>query len=460
MICLIKKKKTDCGRSLAFAGYGFLTGCIFLLGLLCLILPVAAETYTTVPVASFTASPASGTAPLTVTFTDVSANATSWSWSFGDGNTSTTENPSWTYTSVGTYTATLTSTNSFGSNSTTKTITVKSAVTTPVSSFSASATSGTAPLTVTFTDTSTNSPTSWSWIFGDGNTSTSESPSWTYTSAGTYTVYLTAGNSAGQSTSYKVITVSSATTTPVSSFTSNATSGVLPFAVQFNDTSTNTPTSWSWVFGDGYTSTTENPVHTYTSAGTYTVYLTAANSAGSSVTYVSDYITVTANATPVASFSSNVSSGTVPFAVQFNDTSTNTPTSWYWEFGDGYVSSVENPVHTYSVSGVYTVTFTATNGEGSNVTTEEDYITASSAAISSTYVATPLPTSAVTPLFTAAPTYAITTSATTTSSVDDWLAKQNAIITTATTKKAPGYDFPVALAGFAVVAGIVVFRRQ
>ena len=452
-----KKKNSDHGRFPVIAGYGHLTGCLLLLGLFCLVLPAAADTYSTAPIAAFSASQTSGTAPLTVTFTDASTNATSWSWSFGDGNTSTTESPSWTYTSAGTYTATLTAINSVGSTSTTKTITVKTAVTTPVSSFSASATSGTVPLTVTFTDTSSYSPTSWSWIFGDGNTSTSENPSWTYASAGTYTVYLTAGNSAGQSASYKVITVSAATTTPVAGFTANVTSGVLPLAVQFNDTSTNTPTSWSWVFGDGYTSTTENPVHTYSSAGTYTVYLTTTNSAGSNVTCVSDYITVTANATPVAGFTANVTSGTVPFAVQFNDTSTNTPTSWYWEFGDGYVSSVENPVHTYTVSGVYTVTFTATNGQGSNITTEEDYITASSAAVTSTYVATPLPTTAV---FTTVPTYAITASVTTASSVDDWLARQNALVTTTTTKKSPGYDVPVALTGLTVVAGIALFRRR
>ena len=453
-----KKKKPGCGRLSVISGYGHCTGCLLLLGLFCLILPVAAESYTTAPVAAFSASSTSGTAPLTITFTDASTNATSWSWSFGDGNTSTSENPSWTYTSAGTYTATLTATNTVGSNSTAKTITVKTSVTAPVSSFTPSSTSGTVPLTVTFTDTSTNSPTAWSWIFGDGNTSTSESPSWTYTSAGTYTVYLTSSNSAGQSTSYKVITVSAATTTPVTSFTANVTSGVLPLAVQFNDTSTNTPTAWYWVFGDGYTNTTENPVHTFSSAGTYTIYLTATNSAGSNTEYASDYITVTANATPVASFYSNVTSGTVPFAVQFNDSSTNTPTAWYWEFGDGYTSSAENPVHTYSESGEYTVTFTATNSEGSNVTTEDGYIIASSAAVSSTYVATPLSTT-VTPAYTSAPTYAITSSATT-SSVDNWLAQQNSMITTTTAKTSPGYNLPVTLIGLAAVAGIALFRRR
>jgi PKD repeat protein len=69
---------------------------------------------------------------------------------------------------------------------------------------------------------------------------------------------------------------------PVASFTSNVTSGTVPLAVQFNDTSTNTPTQWSWVFGDGAISANQNPVHTYTTAGTYPVTLTVQNSAGSS----------------------------------------------------------------------------------------------------------------------------------------------------------------------------------
>lgn len=57
-------------------------------------------------------------------------------------------------------------------------------------------------------------------------------------------------------------------------FTANRTCGVAPFSVQFNDTSTGQPTGWSWSFGDGATSTGQNPVHTYTAAGNYTVALT------------------------------------------------------------------------------------------------------------------------------------------------------------------------------------------
>jgi len=74
------------------------------------------------PMASFVASPTSGTAPLTVTFTDASANTpTSWAWNFGDGSTATTQNATYTYMKAGTYSVNLTVTNAAGSNTTTKT---------------------------------------------------------------------------------------------------------------------------------------------------------------------------------------------------------------------------------------------------------------------------------------------------------------------------------------------------
>ncbi|MDP9888351.1 PKD domain-containing protein [Pseudarthrobacter enclensis] len=88
-------------------------------------------TATTAPVASFTASPTSGTAPLNVNFTDTSTGSpTSWAWDFGDGGTSTAQNPSHSYAAAGTYTAKLTATNSAGSSSANTTITVGTATTT------------------------------------------------------------------------------------------------------------------------------------------------------------------------------------------------------------------------------------------------------------------------------------------------------------------------------------------
>ena len=161
------------------------------------------------PVASFTASPASGTVPLAVSFTDTSTGGpTSWAWEFGDGGTATTQNPSHTYTAAGTYTARLTATNAGGSTSSTRTITVNPAgPAAPVASFTASPLSGTVPLTVSFTDTSTGGPTSWAWEFGDGGTAATQNASHTYAAAGTYTARLTATNAGGSTSSTRTITV-------------------------------------------------------------------------------------------------------------------------------------------------------------------------------------------------------------------------------------------------------------
>jgi PKD repeat protein len=162
------------------------------------------------PVAAFSGTPTSGYAPLNVNFTDLSANnPTNWSWDFGDGvGTSTQQNPSYTYNSTGTYTVTLIATNAFGSDDEVKVnyIDVQTEPEyPPVADFSGTPTSGGTPLVVSFTDLSTENPTSWSWTFGDGvGTSTAQNPSYTYETAGTYSVSLTATNAYGSDSETKV----------------------------------------------------------------------------------------------------------------------------------------------------------------------------------------------------------------------------------------------------------------
>ena len=159
------------------------------------------------PTAGFTATPTSGTAPLTVNFTDTSTGSpTSWAWTFGDGGISSSPSPSYTYNSTGTFTATLTVSNTLGSSSAARTIIV-SQPSAPIASFTATPTSGAAPLTVNFTDTSSGSPTSWAWDFGDGGISSSASPSHTYGTTGTFTATLTATNALGSSSASQTITV-------------------------------------------------------------------------------------------------------------------------------------------------------------------------------------------------------------------------------------------------------------
>ncbi|HRF64106.1 MAG TPA: PKD domain-containing protein [Candidatus Competibacter sp.] len=181
----------------------------------------------TAPVASFSATPTSGTAPLLVTLSDTSTGTVSIrTWDLGDGTTSTAQSVAKTYNSAGSYTVKLTVSNSGGSTTTSKTISATAS--TPTANFTASPTSGAAPLPVTFSNSSTNA-VSYSWNFGDGTTDTGQNPSHTYANAGTYTVTLTATGSSGTtpSTKTQTITVSAA----------SASTGGLVAAYNFNETS-------------------------------------------------------------------------------------------------------------------------------------------------------------------------------------------------------------------------------
>jgi parallel beta-helix repeat protein len=334
------------------------------------------------PVADFSASPTSGNAPLNVAFTDKSKGSpNAWNWNFGDGTNSTVQSPAHTYSAAGNYTVTLTVSNSAGSNATTKSsyigvVTVPSQM--PVANFWGSPVSGNVPLNVAFTDTTSDSPTAWNWSFGDGTSSTEKNPRHTYSAAGNYTVKLTASNAAGSSTKSKYNYIKAAgipQKKPVAEFSASPTSGNAPMSVTFTTKSTGSPNAWNWNFGDGTSSTQQNPVHNYSTAGNYTVALTVSNSAGSNTTTKSNYINVGQTAQkPVANFWGSPVSGRAPLNVTFTDTTTGSPTQWNWSFGDGTNSTVKNPKHTYSAAGNYTVKLTASNPAGNSTKSKYSYI--------------------------------------------------------------------------------------
>src|SRR5512136_33636 len=320
------------------------------------------------PYADFSGTPLSGAPPLAVAFTDLSSGSTprTYVWEFGDGGTSTDANPTHTYTASGVYTVTLTITNGYGTNTATKQEYVRVGVG-PLADFMGTPQTGNLPLAVTFTDLSTGNPATWSWTFGDGGSSTLQNPSHTYTKAGTYTVRLTVTNSFGTSTKTRSGYITTGMP-PHADFTSGARVGATPLTVAFTDASTRAPTSWSWNFGDGTSSTTKNPAHTYTIAGTYTVTLTVKNAYGTDTATKEGY--VTAGGMPAADFTANPRVGTAPLTVTFTDTSTGNPVSWAWKFGDGSTSSEENPVHVYQNEGTYDVTLTVTNAYGTDTETK------------------------------------------------------------------------------------------
>jgi PKD repeat protein len=238
----------------------------------------------------------------------------------------------------------------------------------PVANFSVSPSSPVIGQTVSFTDTSTNTPTSWAWSFGDpasggANTSTLRNPTHSFASAGTYTVRLTATNGSGSGFREKPVTVT-VPPAPTANFTFSPPSPAVSQNVQFHDTSTGNPTSWSWDFGDGGTSTAQNPGHAFSSAGSFAVTLVATNTSGSNQKLRT--VTVSQPAPPVAAFTFSPVSPVAGQQVSFVDQSTGVPTSYLWTFGDGTTSTSANPVKAYAVAGTYTVTLQVSNSFGTN----------------------------------------------------------------------------------------------
>ena len=172
----------------------------------------------------------------------------------------------------------------------------------PVASFSATPLSGGAPLSVNFTSTSTNT-LSHDWDFnGDGVLDASGIlVQYTYTEAGTYTVSLTATGSGGTDVLTRTNYVTVNPTPPAALFTADPTSGKKDLRVEISNSSLRFNTSL-WDFGDGNTSTEENPVHTYTTAGTFDVTLSVVGDGGTDTKALSGYITVDDVQTPAFVF--------------------------------------------------------------------------------------------------------------------------------------------------------------
>jgi PKD repeat protein len=170
--------------------------------------------------------------------------------------------------------------------------------------------------------------------------------------------------------------VTGGTTPPTADFVGSPTSGQVPLTVQFTDLSTNA-TAWSWDFGDGATSTQQNPSHTYTYIGSYTVSLTVSNAYGSDTETKPDFINAYGIVPPVANFTASATSVQVGGSVTFTDQSINNPTSWSWTFEGGTpsTSTAKNPTVTYNTAGTYDVTLVATNAQGSDTEAKTDYIT-------------------------------------------------------------------------------------
>ena len=156
---------------------------------------------------------------------------------------------------------------------------------------------------------------------------------------------------------------------PVADFIADPLQGDPGTVVRFTDNSSvpaeNPITRFSWLFGDGVSSSVQNPEHRYPSGGLFPVQFTVSNPLCRNSTPVADQYNITIGI-PVARFTATPSAGLVPLTVVFTDTSTGSPAQWNWSFGDGTYSDLRSPVHDYPVKGNYIVNLTVTNVYGSS----------------------------------------------------------------------------------------------
>ena len=294
-------------------------------------------------------------------------NIASWSWDFnGDGiQDANSQNPTYTFPSSGNFNVTLTVTTNNGCSSTiNKQIIVFPS---PIPSFTS--TQVCLNDITSFTDLSTitngNTIVGWIWDFGDGSPfNNAQNPSHIYINSGTYSVKLTviSNNNCSNNITQQVIVdplpIALFSFTDVCNFSSTT------FTNQSTIVSGNINTNL-WRFGDGTTSNTLSPLHTYANPGTYNVTLITTSNFGC-IDSITKQVTVHPN--PVTKFSGVGLTGCRPICSSFTDLTTiisGSIVGWDWNFGDGTPhSNLKNPTHCFGMVGTYTVTLTTQSDKG------------------------------------------------------------------------------------------------
>lgn len=300
---------------------------------------------------------------LTYQFVNLSTQAENMAyyWSFGDGTYSTEYSPVKTYAAPGMYTVNLSI--SAPDSSCFDNMTMDLFIWSEgCKAFFIYSNDPSTENTIYFADSSSGSPSTWLWEFGDGTTSKEQFPTHTYAEQGFYTVCLTISNDSTNCSSIYCDNVMVGSTSCMAQFTywPAADSMYTPNAIQFYDLSYGTPTQWSWSFGDGTGSQEQYPVHVYQEPGIYQVCLTIGGNDCESTWCMEVYVDQTwpmcynyftySNAGNMVSFEGFCSS--------------NLPTTYLWDFGDG-ISMEGNPVaHTYAGPGIYYVTLESWDSVG------------------------------------------------------------------------------------------------
>lgn len=304
--------------------------------------------------------------PLTTSFSSNVPGAVGYEWFFGDGGTATGPAPTHTYTSQGSFDVTLVVTNAAGCTDTLR----KNGfvrILPPVVSIVNIPAEGCVPLfyTPVVNVQSVDPVVSWSWDFGDGATGTGPNPQHTYTAQGTYTLKVYFTTAGGCTDSVIAQNAVRAGTRLIPNFVATPRIGCAYQPIHFTDLTTGgTPGSWQWYFGDGGSSTEQNPTYYYQDTGYFNVTLIVNNNGCRDSLRIERYIQIKP---PIARFRDS-SACDNRYTRYFRDESLGAA-SWTWDFGDGNTSVLQNPVHTYAAPGLYTVRLTVRNDTCEHQTT-------------------------------------------------------------------------------------------
>lgn len=301
----------------------------------------------------------------TVTFANVSFGGpmSSWFWDYGNGTTSTDSIPLQIIYFTGdvptVYTISLTATNECGTETFTYELTVNP--TNVEAFFNIDPVEGCVGVPICLTNLSTIGA-SLLWDFGDGNTSTEANPCHTYANSGSYIITLKAFGCGFDSIQFEVVIHPM----PLASFLNN-TITCPGTTVSFTNNSL-LAQNFFWEFGDGITSTLNNPDHIYTASGVYEVKLLATTTEGC---VDSSFSTITVLVPPSASFTVSTDSVCVADNITLTNTSSPSPLTCFWDFGDGNFSNDCVVNHSFDTSGNFMVTLVVTDGDGCRDTTQQ-----------------------------------------------------------------------------------------
>ncbi len=305
-------------------------------------------------------------------YENITGVVTGGHWDFGDGTTANTPNPVHTYAKEGVYEVCAVAHNEYLGKTSEKCKEIVLGQTACKADFIYHVDSATNQ--VSFHDKSSGAVSAWYWDFDDGNWCDTGNALNTYTEAGTYTVCLYTYDSLADCASEKcknIIISSMEEKGLVADFSyfSQQDSGI----VDFTDQSKGNPTSWYWTFGDGTIAESQSPRHAYSSEGLYDVCLNVFdNTTGNRSKKCKEIIFGTSACNIQADFSYFINNANKTIKMQ--DYSAGNVNSWFWNFGDGYTSSMQNPQHSYDSAGYYLISLSVKDSSSGCLDYYADFI--------------------------------------------------------------------------------------